>query len=223
MLFRTLRVALAATVLFAAGVGGAGASAGTPPGPPLERAVLSGGCFWGMQLVFSSLVGVVRTEAGYAGGAAATAHYDLVSTGTTGHAESVSIWYDPRRISYRQLLAVYFEVAHDPTELDRQGPDVGSQYRSAIWYLDGRQRAQASAAIAALRTERRFGAPIVTAVVPFRGFFAAESYHQNFAELHPSDPYIAFNDLPKLAALERQFPALVADRGRIARLLAAAP
>jgi peptide-methionine (S)-S-oxide reductase len=177
--------------------------------PQSDRVVLAGGCFWGMQLVFESLVGVNGTVAGYAGGSAGTAQYETVSTGTTGHAESVEITYDPARISFEQLLEVYFRIAHDPTELNRQGPDVGSQYRSEIFYTTLQQRAQSLAAIARMRDQHAYSSKIVTIVAPLRGFYPAETYHQDYAVHNPENPYIVFNDLPKLHKLHREYPQLV--------------
>jgi peptide-methionine (S)-S-oxide reductase len=174
--------------------------------------VLAGGCFWGMEAVFGALKGVVEAMPGYAGGSAATAHYDMVSSGTTGHAESVRVTYDPATISFRQLLDVYFLVAHDPTELNRQGPDDGTQYRSAIFVADAEQRREAQAEIDRLTAEHRFSAPIVTALEPFRAFYPAEAYHRHFVALHPDYPYVVFNDLPKLAALKQDYPKLVAQK-----------
>jgi peptide-methionine (S)-S-oxide reductase len=176
---------------------------------PAERVVLAGGCFWGMQLVFESLKGVDAAVAGYAGGSADTAQYETVSTGTTGHAESVEITYDPARISFKELLDVYFLVAHDPTELNRQGPDYGSQYRSEIFYTSSQQRSQALAYIAHLGSEHVYSSKIVTIVAPLRGFYPAEAYHQDFAVHNPQNPYIVINDLPKLRKLRQEFPALV--------------
>ena len=180
-----------------------------PADAPVQRVVLAGGCFWGMQLVFESLKGVDSVVAGYAGGSADTAQYETVSTGTTGHAESVEITYDPARISFKELLEVYFLVAHDPTELDRQGPDVGSQYRSEIFYTSSQQRSEALAFIAHLSSEGMYSSKIVTIVAPLRGFYRAEAYHQDFAVHNPQDPYIVINDLPKLRKLRQEFPALV--------------
>jgi peptide-methionine (S)-S-oxide reductase len=174
-----------------------------------QRVVLAGGCFWGMQAVFESLRGVTSAVAGYAGGNAATAHYEIVSTGMTGHAESVEVTYDPARISFTQLLDVYFLVAHDPTELNRQGPDEGSQYRSEIFFTTPAQQSQAAAYIAALGRKHVFAAPIVTKLEPLRGFYAAESYHQDFAFHNPDNEYIVINDLPKLRKLKETYPALV--------------
>ena len=174
-----------------------------------HEVVLAGGCFWGMQAVFESLKGVTSTTAGFSGGQAATAHYEVVSTGMTGHAESVDIKYDPSKISFKQLLDVYFLVAHDPTELNRQGPDEGSQYRSEIFYTSDDQRREAEAYIAALRQRHVFQDPIVTKVEPMHGFYAAEDYHQDFLVHNPDNPYIVFNDIPKLRALRQRYPALV--------------
>jgi peptide-methionine (S)-S-oxide reductase len=174
-----------------------------------QRVVLAGGCFWGMQLVFGSLRGVDRAVAGYAGGNADTAQYETVSTGTTGHAESVEVTYDPSRISFKQLLEVYFLVAHDPTQLDRQGPDVGSQYRSEIFYTSAEQRAQALDYIADLQRQKVYDSKIVTIVAPLRGFYPAEAYHQDFAVHNPQDPYIVVNDIPKMRKLREEFPQLV--------------
>ncbi|NNM99079.1 MAG: peptide-methionine (S)-S-oxide reductase MsrA [Candidatus Eremiobacteraeota bacterium] len=209
---RTRNVAVALLLLLASL--GASPQRGTPPPAPTERIVLAGGCFWGMQAVFQRLVGVSRTVVGYAGGSARTAHYEIVSTGQTRQAESVEIWFDPHVISLRQLFAVYFTVAHNPTELNYQGPDVGHQYRSEIFYTTAHQRAVAEATIAALTKAHRFDAPIVTLVAPLRAFYRAEAYHQNFERKHPNDPYIVEVDLPKLRALRRAFPNLVAHAHR---------
>jgi peptide-methionine (S)-S-oxide reductase len=177
--------------------------------PSTEQVVLAGGCFWGMQLVFEQLRGVDRVVAGYAGGNAATAQYDIVSTGATGHAESVEITYEPAKISFEDLLEVYFKVAHDPTQLNRQGPDEGSQYRSEIFYTTDAQRAAALRAIARLDQAHAYASKIVTIVAPLRGFYPAEGYHQDFALHNPHDPYIVVNDLPKLKVLRQDFPQLV--------------
>ncbi len=176
---------------------------------PSARVVLAGGCFWGMQLVFESLRGVDRVVAGYSGGGAATAQYETVSTGTTGHAESVEITYDPAKISFKQLLDVYFLVAHDPTELNRQGPDEGTQYRSEVFYTSNEQRAETLAYIANLERQHVYGSRIVTILAPLRGFYPAEAYHQDYAVHNPQNPYIVFNDVPKLRALREKFPGLV--------------
>jgi peptide-methionine (S)-S-oxide reductase len=188
-------------------IGAAPASA--PANVPVQRVVLAGGCFWGMQLVFGSLRGVTSAIAGYAGGSADTAQYETVSTGTTGHAESVEVTYDPARISFKDLLDVYFLVAHDPTELDRQGPDEGTQYRSEIFYTTAVQRSEALAYIAQLTSRRVYSAKIVTIVAPLRGFYSAEAYHQNYAIHNPDNPYIVFNDIPKMRKLRAEFPQLV--------------
>jgi peptide-methionine (S)-S-oxide reductase len=185
------------------------AAGAAPANAATQRVVLAGGCFWGMQLVFGSLVGVERAVAGYSGGSASTAQYETVSTGTTGHAESVEVTYDPSRISFKQLLDVYFLVAHDPTELDRQGPDEGTQYRSEIFYTTDQQRAEALAAIARLQHDRVYSSKIVTVVSPLRGFYPAEAYHQDYAIHNSDNPYIVFNDLPKLRKLRQQYPQLV--------------
>lgn len=174
-----------------------------------QHVVLAGGCFWGMQAVFESLRGVRSAVAGYAGGNAATAHYEIVSTGMTGQAESVEVTYDPKRISFKELLDVYFLVAHDPTELNRQGPDEGTQYRSEIFYTTPEQRAQVAAYIAALGRKHVYGAPIVTKLEALHGFYAAEGYHQDFAVRNPDNAYIVVNDLPKLRKLKETYPALV--------------
>lgn len=176
---------------------------------PTQRVVLAGGCFWGMQAVFGQLRGVTSAVAGYAGGNASTAHYEIVSTGETGHAESVEITYDPSRITFKQLLDVYFLVAHDPTELNRQGPDDGTQYRSEIFYTTAEQRAQAEAYIAQLERKHVFSAPIVTKLAQLQGFYRAEDYHQDFVAKNPDNPYVVINDKPKLANLRARFPQLV--------------
>jgi peptide-methionine (S)-S-oxide reductase len=173
-----------------------------------QTAVLSGGCFWGVQAVFKHVKGVISATSGYAGGAASTAHYETVSEGNTGHAESVQIVYDPSQISYGQLLKIFFSVAHDPTQVDRQGPDEGPQYRSMISYTNEEQKRIADAYIDQLNKAKIFSRSIATQVVPLNGFYPAEAYHQDYAERHPGDPYIFFNDAPKVAHLQKQFPAL---------------
>lgn len=178
----------------------------------LETAVLAGGCFWGVQSVFQHVRGVAAAESGYAGGDAATADYETVSSGSTGHAESVRITYDPAQVSYGQLLRVFFAVAHDPTQLDRQGPDVGTQYRSAVFAQDETQRNIADRYIAQLNGAGVFPAPIVTSVLPGRPFFPAEAYHQDFVTLNPTQPYVASYELPKLDALRSAFPDLYRDQ-----------
>jgi peptide-methionine (S)-S-oxide reductase len=173
-----------------------------------QTAVFAGGCFWGVEAVFEHLKGVSSAVAGFAGGEAKTAHYEMVSTGTTGHAEAVKVTYNPAEISYQQLLQVFFAVAHDPTELNRQGPDVGTQYRSAIFFSTNQQKQIAQAYIAQLNQSYTFQQPLVTQVVPLPGFYAAEAYHQHYLEQHPDNPYIVVNDLPKLAQLQQQYPNL---------------
>jgi peptide-methionine (S)-S-oxide reductase len=171
-------------------------------------AVFAGGCFWGVQGVFQHVKGVTSAVSGYAGGDKATAHYQLVGSGTTGHAESVRVTYDPRQISYGQLLQVYFSVAHDGTELNRQGPDIGKQYRSAIFPINAEQAKIAEAYIAQLNGARVFNAPLVTTIEPGKSFYPAEGYHQDFLARNPTYPYIAINDLPKIANLKRLLPEL---------------
>lgn len=173
-----------------------------------EVAILAGGCFWGIQGVFQHVDGLTSAVSGYAGGAADTAHYEMVATGTTGHAESVRITFDPRRISYGRILQIYFSVAHDPTEFNRQGPDVGTQYRSAIFPRNPDQMRVAEAYIAQLNQAHAFDAAVVTKVEPGRDFYPAEAYHQDFLARNPTYPYIVFNDLPKVEALKRLFPEL---------------
>lgn len=173
-----------------------------------QTAVFAGGCFWGVDAVFKHVKGVSRVVSGYAGGGASTAEYEVVSTGTTGHAESVEVTYDPSQISYSDLLKVFFYAAHDPTELNRQGPDSGTQYRSAIFFTNAAQKKIADDYIAQLDHAKTFPEPIVTQVVPLKGFYPAEAYHQNYLERHPDNPYILINDLPKLDLLREKFPQL---------------
>jgi peptide-methionine (S)-S-oxide reductase len=173
-----------------------------------ETAVFAGGCFWGTQSVFERVKGVVATTAGYSGGSAATATYDQVTTETTGHAESVKVVYDPSRITYGKLLQIFFSVVHDPTQLNRQGNDVGTSYRSVIFYSNDAQRKIATAYIAQLDAARVFHQPIVTQVVPLQGFYDAESYHQDYALHNPDNPYILVCDRPKVEALRKEFPDL---------------
>ena len=171
-----------------------------------QTAVLAGGCFWGVDAVFKHVKGVSSVVSGYSGGSGATAEYETVSTGSTGHAESVKITYDPSRISYSELLRIFFSVATDPTQLNRQGPDTGTQYRSVIFYADENQKQIALAYIDQLNKAKVSSAPIVTQVVPLKAFYPAEEYHQDFLERHPDHPYIVYNDLPKLRELQNQFP-----------------
>jgi peptide-methionine (S)-S-oxide reductase len=177
-----------------------------------ETAVFAGGCFWGVQGVFQHVKGVTNAVSGYSGGAKGTAQYETVSGGDTGHAESVQVTFDPTQVSYGKLLQVYFSVAHNPTELNYQGPDHGTQYRSAVFPLDDEQRKVAQAYIAQLDAAKVFPKPIVTHVEAFKGFFPAEGYHQNFLTLNPDYPYIAANDLPKVSDLQRVFPAQYAAK-----------
>jgi len=174
-----------------------------------ETVVLAGGCFWGMEAVLEKLKGVSNVVAGYSGGDAATAHYDMVSTGTTGHAESVEVTFDPKQVSFSQLLAVYFLVAHDPTELDRQGPDDGTQYRSEIYYTTAAQKDAAESYIKSLTAQKSFSDKIVTLIAPLHAFYPAEDYHQHFVDRNPYYPYVVINDLPKLVALKHKFPDMV--------------
>ena len=173
-----------------------------------QTAVLGGGCFWGVDAVFKHVKGVENVVAGYSGGSAATAHYEMVSAGRTGHAESVKITFDPAKISYGDLLRIFFSVAHDPTQLNYQGPDYGTQYRSVIFYANEDQKQIALAYITQLNNARVFRKPIVTQVVPLERFYPAEVYHQDYLALHPNEPYIIINDRPKLGKLQKQFPAL---------------
>jgi peptide-methionine (S)-S-oxide reductase len=171
-----------------------------------QTAVLAGGCFWGVDAVFKHVKGVKTVVSGYSGGSAGTADYETVSSGTTGHAESVKITFDPSQVRYSELLRIFFSVATDPTELNRQGPDTGTQYRSAIFYANEDQKQTALAYIDQLNKARVFSRPIVTEVVPLQAFYPAEAYHQNFLARHPDYPYIVWNDLPKLRELQKQFP-----------------
>jgi peptide-methionine (S)-S-oxide reductase len=177
-----------------------------------QTAVLAGGCFWGIEAVFEHVKGVIDVDSGYAGGSASTAHYEIVSGGQTGHAESVRIKYDPSKISYGQLLKVFFSVAHDPTLLNRQGPDTGTQYRSAIFCSNEDQKRIAQAYIDQLNQAKVFDRPIVTAVSIGSTFYVAEAYHQDYVVHHPNESYIMINDLPKVASLRKQFPNLYRPR-----------
>jgi peptide-methionine (S)-S-oxide reductase len=173
-----------------------------------QVAVLAGGCFWGVEGVFERIKGVTDVVSGFAGGDKSTAHYERVSEGDTGHAESVKITYDPTQITYGQILMVYFSVVHDPTQLNRQGPDSGTQYRSAIFYMNDDQKRVAEAYIHQLDSAHVYSRRIVTQVVPFKGFYAAERYHQHYLDNNPNNPYIVYNDLPKIAALKKYFPQM---------------
>ncbi len=171
-----------------------------------QTAVFAGGCFWGVEAVFRHTKGVLSSVSGYAGGGAKDAEYEIVSTGRTGHAESVQVTYDPSKVSYGQLLRIFFSVAHDPTQRNRQGPDVGTQYRSAVFYANDDQKRVAESYIEQLTRAKAFSQPIATEVTKLPAFYPAEAYHQNYLALHPTQPYIVYNDLPKLAELKKQFP-----------------
>ena len=177
-----------------------------------ETAVFAGGCFWGVEAVFENVKGVSKAVSGYSGGTLASPSYEQVSSGMTGHAESVSVTYDPSQVSYGQLLKVFFAVAHNPTELNRQGPDTGTQYRSAIFYMNPEQQRVSQAYIAQLGAAKSFPRPIVTEVAPLKKFYDAEAYHQDYLVRNPNQPYIVFNDLPKLAALKKELPALYSGK-----------
>jgi len=216
--FTKAAVALLGSVLGATGCNAKANPAVAIPAPAVDAprasttakqtAVFSGGCFWGVQAVFQHVKGVISATSGYSGGSAKSAEYETVSTGETGHAESVEIVYDPSQITYGELLRVFFSVAHDPTELNRQGPDEGTQYRSAIFYNGDEQKRIAEAYIQQLESGKVFPRKIVKQVVPLQGFYPAEAYHQNYAALHPKQPYIVFNDAPKVDHLKREFPDL---------------
>jgi peptide-methionine (S)-S-oxide reductase len=196
-------------LLLAAGAAGLGATP-APRAARADTAVFAGGCFWGIEGVFEHVRGVISAVAGFSGGTVASPSYEEVSTGTTGHAESVEVIFDPSQVSYEELLRVFFAV-HDPTELDRQGPDEGTQYRSAIFYRDPAQKAAAEAYVAELTRTKAFSAPIVTQITRFGAFYRAEAYHQHYMALHPYQPYIVINDAPKLALLKRRFAPLYRD------------
>lgn len=218
-LLRILTIFIISTAL---GCGALTAQAVTIPDPALDAplaatkgeqtAVLAGGCFWGIEAVFEHVKGVTKVTSGYAGGTADTASYGTVSEGETGHAESVRITYDPSQITYGQLLKIFFAVAHDPTELNRQGPDTGTQYRSAIFYSNEEQKRIATAYIDQLNKAQAFRQRIVTQVAPLNAFYEAEAYHQDYAARHPNDAYIVINDLPKVENLRKQFPNLYRAR-----------
>jgi peptide-methionine (S)-S-oxide reductase len=222
MLARLLRGSLALGCLLSLAACSASA-AGCAPIPPAnadlalaaapgkQKAVFAGGCFWGTQTVFERVKGVLSTTVGYSGGSAETATYDQVTTETTGHAESVEVVYDPSKITYGQLLRIFFSVAHDPTQLNRQGPDVGTSYRSVIFYVNNDQKRIAKAYIAQLDAAKVFPKPIVTEVTPLAGFYRAEDYHQDYALHNPGNPYILVCDRPKIEALKQQFPELFVD------------
>jgi len=182
-----------------------------------QTVVLAGGCFWGVQAVFQHTKGVTKAVSGYAGGTKDTARYQIVSNGTTGHAESVQVTYDPRQISYGRILQIYFSVAHDPTELNRQGPDEGTQYRSAIFFANPEQQRVAQAYIAQLDKAGTFKQRIVTQLTKYDAFYPAEGYHQDYATLHPENPYIFYNDLPKVENLKKLFPDLYREQPVLVR------
>jgi len=177
-----------------------------------QTAVFAGGCFWGVEAVFEHVTGVVAVRSGYSGGSKETADYETVSTGETKHAESVEVRFDDSKVTYEQLLYVFFAVAHDPTEVDRQGPDVGPQYRSVIFYKDEKQKAAAKGFIMAIDMSKALNKPVATQLVPFTAFFEAEKYHQNYLRNNPKDPYIVTHDLPKLEALKQKFPSLYREK-----------
>lgn len=215
----SLRITAILCLLIAGVVGCRAGESATPVPSPLvdaqlakskaeQTAVFSGGCFWGIQAVFAHVKGVTGAVSGYAGGSAKNPSYEQVSTGETGHAESVQVTYDPSQVTYGQLLRVFFSVAHDPTELNRQGPDEGTQYRSMISYTSDEQKKIAEAYIAQLDRAKTFPHRIVTQVVPLKGFYPAEAYHQDYAARHPDSPYIFFNDAPKVTHLKSEFPDL---------------
>jgi len=217
--------ALAAVALFwlyARAGGGGGSAAVLVPAPAVDMpraaepgrqtVVLAGGCFWGVEAVFKHVKGVTSAVSGYAGGSAKTAHYEIIGMGLTGHAESVQVTYDPSQISYGQLLRVFFSVAHDPTQLNRQGPDVGTQYRSAIFYADPEQQRIAQAYIDQLSKAKTFARPIVTQLTPLNAFYPAEDYHQDYLAKHPESMYIVINDMPKLNNLRQEFPQIYVSR-----------
>ena len=186
----------------------------TKPAEPkgTQTAVFAGGCFWGVEAVFEHVKGVTDATSGYSGGNAKTAEYETVSGGATGHAESVRVTFDPAKVSYTQLLTIFFSVVHDPTQLNYQGPDHGTQYRSAIFYTDDEQKSLTLAYIDSINKSKVFSKPVVTQVVPFKEFFEAEAYHQDYLARHPNESYIVVNDAPKVAALKKQFPDLYVEK-----------
>jgi peptide-methionine (S)-S-oxide reductase len=210
-IFLLFMVLIAGTVACSAGnaaVPGPAVDTAKAAAPGQQTAVIAGGCFWGIQAVFQHVKGVISATSGYSGGDARTAQYEIVSTGETGHAESVKITYDPAQITYGELLRVFFSVAHDPTQLNRQGPDDGTQYRTVILYGNDEHKRNAQAYIAQLDKAKVFSQPIVTQVVPLKAFYPAEAYHQDYATRHPDQLYIVYNDAPKVAHLKQQFPEL---------------
>jgi peptide-methionine (S)-S-oxide reductase len=213
-------VVVVAVFAFATRVLGAASATHALPSPAAdelataktETTVFAGGCFWGIQSVFQHTRGVISATSGYAGGSISNPSYEDVSTGRTGHAESVRVVFDPSVVTYGQLLKIFFSVAHDPTQLNRQGPDVGTQYRSALFYMSDEQKRVAESYVDQLTTAHAFARPIVTQVAALKAFFPAEAYHQNYAEEHPTQPYIVINDAPKVANLKKQFPDLYTDK-----------
>jgi len=189
---------------------------GPRPAGGEQVAVLAGGCFWGVEAVFEHVRGVVRVTSGYAGGSTVSPSYEDVGGGRTGHAESVQIVFDPARISYRRILEVFFSVAHDPTQLNRQGPDEGTEYRSAVFFVDSAQKREVDAYVAELTRVKAYSRPIVTEVSLLRAFYPAEDYHQDFAAKNPRNPYIVYNDLPKVEHLKQKFPELYREAGHTA-------
>ena len=222
-----MRFTAAARTLCLIAVGGAllasgrlaGAQSVSRPATPAaggarrDTAVFAGGCFWGIEAVYRHTRGVISAVSGYAGGDARTAQYETVSDGNSGHAESVRVIFDPAQVTYAQLLAILFTVAHDPTELNRQGPDVGTQYRSSVFYVTDEQKRVADGYIAQLTAQKAYPRPIVTKVVPLKAFYVAEAYHQNYAALHPNEPYIRYNDAPKVVRLKERMPELYRENG----------
>lgn len=225
--FKTIKIFIAGILIFAGSVTaafGAGKSesenmavVAQKPEMPVsmsgaEEAVFAGGCFWGVEGIFEKINGVLDVVSGYSGGKADTATYNQVSTGKTGHAESVRIMYDPKKVSYNTLLKVFFNVAHDPTELNFQGPDRGTQYRSAVFYTNDEQRQDTETYIRNLESKKVFRKKIVTQIVPLEKFYPAEDYHQNFLRLHPKHPYITYWDMPKIMNLEKMYPELLKEK-----------
>jgi peptide-methionine (S)-S-oxide reductase len=208
MIFTVLAGAVACRAGSGAAVPGPAADEARATAPAKETAVVAGGCFWGIQAVFQHVKGVVSATSGYSGGTVKNPDYETVSSGSTGHAESVQIVYDPSQVTYGELLRVFFSVALDPTEVNRQGPDSGTQYRSVIFYQGDEQKRIAEAYIAQLNAVKVFPKAIATQVVPLQAFYEAEGYHQNYATLHPDNPYIVYNDAPKVANLRREFPGM---------------
>jgi peptide-methionine (S)-S-oxide reductase len=227
----SIRAALVGSLLLAASGAALAAERATKLPPPAvdissdsqseQVAVLAGGCFWGIQAVYQHTRGVIQAVSGYAGGAKETAIYETVGSGQTGHAESVQIRFNPKEISYGKILQIFFSVAHDPTQLNRQGPDVGTQYRSAIFYENAEQKRIAEAYIKQLDNAKVFPGPIVTQVNQNTGFYPAEDYHQDYATLHPRQPYIAFNDLPKIDNLKRLMPEVFREKPVLVNVAAA--